>query len=145
MNQSSISISTLPALLQDAVARSKKVTRRRRRTIARDREAIAITRVFAPVAVSAAAAPLVSPPISLSTPANDDHKEPSETDRVMLLVGGRKSEEKSAKATKWKVGTARIVAFSAAGSIPRAIWPRRWSACRRACSSDRSRASAMRS
>lgn len=81
-------------------ALSKKVTKRRRRTIARDREAIAITRVFAPVAVSAAAAPLVSPPILLSTPANDDHEAPSETHGVMPLLGGRKSAEKSPKAAR---------------------------------------------
>ena len=76
---------------------------RRRRTIARDREAIAITRVLIPLAVPAADAPSVPIATPLPTPANDDHKAPSETDGVGPLSGSRKSAEKSPKAARQHV------------------------------------------
>lgn len=82
---------------------SKKVTKRRRRTIARDREAIAITRVLTPLPVSAVAAPSVPIATPLPAPANDDHKAPSETHGVTPLLGSRKSAEKSPTAARQHV------------------------------------------
>lgn len=63
--------------MQGDVARSKKVTKRRRRTIAKDRKAIAITRVSTPLTPTASDGALVSnptSPITHPTPANDDSK-----------------------------------------------------------------------
>jgi hypothetical protein len=91
-----------PSLHGD-IPRSKKVTKRYRRTIAKDRKALAITRVLTPLAVSAAARPSVPIATPLPTPANDDHKAPSETHGVVPLLGGRKSEEKSPKAARQHV------------------------------------------
>lgn len=75
---------------------------RRRRMIVRDREVIAITRVLTPWPLSGVAAPSVTiaPPLPLPAPTNDDHQAPSGAHGVLPLLGGRKSEEKSAKA-KW--------------------------------------------
>lgn len=69
--------STFSALPPAEIARSKKVTRRRRRTIAKDRKAIAITRVSWSSPVMATGGPLVqdhTPPTSHPTAANDDTK-----------------------------------------------------------------------
>ena len=82
-------IATAP--LQGDVAWSKKVTKRRRRSAVKDQKALAITRVFTPLAVPAANGPLVAnqtSPIPRPTPANDDHKAP------------RKVAKKSATAAK---------------------------------------------
>jgi hypothetical protein len=79
---------------------SKKVTKRRRRSTAKDRRAIAMTRVFTPLVVPPAAVPLVVTPTPLPTPANDDHKAPSETHGALPVLDGRKGAEKTATAAK---------------------------------------------
>jgi hypothetical protein len=80
---------------------SKKVTKRRRRSAVKDQKAIAITRVFTPLAVPAANGPLVViNPTPLRTPANDDHKAPSETHGVLPVSDARKGTEKSATTAK---------------------------------------------
>jgi hypothetical protein len=68
---------SLPVALPDEIVRSKKVTRRRRRTVAKDRKAIAITRVSWPSLATVpdgALVPIITPPITLAKPANDDTK-----------------------------------------------------------------------
>jgi hypothetical protein len=79
---------------------SKKVTKRRRRSAVKDQKAIAITRVFTPLAVPAANGPLVVNPTPLRIPANDDHKAPSETHGVLAISDSRKGAEKNATAAK---------------------------------------------
>jgi hypothetical protein len=69
--------SSIPAALPDKTVRSKKVTRRRRRTVAKDRKAIAITRVSWPSLATVPDGSLVAtttPPITLPKTANDDTK-----------------------------------------------------------------------
>src|SRR5665213_785474 len=72
-----IHYSAFAALPPAEIARSKKVTRRHRRTIAKDQKAIAITRVSWSLPVMASVGPLVpdhTPPTSHSIAANDDTK-----------------------------------------------------------------------
>jgi hypothetical protein len=68
---------------------SKKVTKRRRRSAVKDQKAIAITRVFTPLAVPAANGPLVVNPTPPRMPANDDHKAPSEIYAALPVSDGR--------------------------------------------------------
>lgn len=69
--------SSFPHSLPDEIPRSKKVTKRRRRSVAKDRKAIAITRVSWPSPETPPDGPLVTnptPPITHPLPANDDTK-----------------------------------------------------------------------
>jgi hypothetical protein len=59
-----------------------------------------MTGVFAPLAIPAAGGALVRIPTPLPTPANDDHKTPSETHGVMPVLEISKSLETSATAAK---------------------------------------------
>jgi hypothetical protein len=65
---------------------SKKVTKRRRRSIAKDRRAIAITRVSSPTtpmaSVGASVADTTPRPLTLPKPANDDSKASKKTTRI---------------------------------------------------------------
>ncbi len=79
---------------------SKKVTKRRRRSAAKDRKAIAITRVLAPSAVSPAAVPLVADATPLLLPSNDNEEASTDTLSVTPLSVAKGGIEKSTKAAK---------------------------------------------
>jgi hypothetical protein len=93
-----------PASAPDSVANSgatkrrfKKVTKRHRRSAAKDRNTITATRVFTLSPILLGAAPLVAIPTPLPIPANEDRESPSDT----LASAPKKGENAVKKGHAW--------------------------------------------
>jgi hypothetical protein len=104
-----VNYSTSPPILQDDLpgfdagkSGSKKVTKRRRRSAAKDRKAIAITRVSGPASPTASIVPLVPNPTHTFSPSNDNQEASTDTLSVTPLSGVIKSTQKSEKAPAWE-------------------------------------------
>lgn len=85
-----------------AKRRFKKVTKRPRRSAAKDRKAIAATRNFTPPPILPGATPSVTIPTPLRTPENDAHKSPSHPHGLSLP---KKAGSDSKKGHPWSLTT----------------------------------------